>query len=211
MHITKALTAPNGAGVTHHKTVSLLQEHEDDSLRALIHSWPDAAAQAGGYEPQWREHALVPLSALDLSGGLLAAVGAYLTTFGTLAGGTVIPPEVATLEDAKLQRWAALKIEREQRIQGAGTTPWGTFDASPAAIANITSVAAVLLANPALAEVQFTLADNTRPTFARADFLAAASTVAAAVQAIHDTAHTLRGQIDAAQTVAAVQAVVWPG
>jgi hypothetical protein len=114
-----------------------------------------------------------------------------------------------TLAQAQADQWATIKAQRDAKILAAGATAIGTFDTTIEGLANVTSVAVMLMANPAIASVNFTLADNTRPSIARADFLAAAQTIGAAVQALYDHAATLRTQIEAATTTAAVQAIAW--
>ena len=114
-----------------------------------------------------------------------------------------------TLAQAQADQWAIVKAARDTAILAAGTTPVGTFDTTPDGRANITSVAVMLMANSAIASVEFTLANNTRPTIARADFLTAAQTIGAAVQALYTKADGLRTQINAAVDIATVLAVVW--
>lgn len=112
---------------------------------------------------------------------------------------------------AKEHAWDRIKKVREARIASAGVTSLATFDTAAAqARADITSVAVLLMANPGMATVNFTCADDVRRTFARADFLAAASLIGARVQDAYDTADELRQAIDAAPAVAAVEAVTWP-
>jgi hypothetical protein len=114
-----------------------------------------------------------------------------------------------TLAQVQADQWSSIKARRDAEILTAGATPSGTFDTTPEGLANVTSVAVMLMANPAIASVNFTLADNTRPAIARADFIAAAQTIGAAVQALYDHAATLRTQIEAATTTATVQAIAW--
>jgi hypothetical protein len=113
------------------------------------------------------------------------------------------------LAQVQADQWTAIKAQRDAKILAAGATTVGTFDTTIEGLANITSVAVMLMANSAIASVNFTLADNSRPAIARADFLTAAQTIGAAVQALYDHAATLRTQIEAATTTAAVQAIAW--
>lgn len=110
----------------------------------------------------------------------------------------------------KRRRWELIKNERDRRAGNAGTTSIGAFDTTPLARANITSMVVMLLASPTTQTVNFTLADNTRKTFTRNEFISAALTVGSSVQQIYDTADQLRLQIDAATTPAQVAQINWP-
>jgi hypothetical protein len=125
-------------------------------------------------------------------------------------GGTLAADVAGGVPAARVRKWAQIKGERERRINAAGVTSVATFDTDEASQAKLTSAATLLIANPGLTSMRFTCADNVRRTFTRAEFMAAASQVGAAVQAIYDTADTLRAAIDAASSVGAVEAISWP-
>lgn len=118
--------------------------------------------------------------------------------------------DTRTLAEARAQAWERIKAEREQRAAQAGHAVTPALDSSEADRANITSVAVMLMAAPAIPSVRFTCADNERRTIARADFLAAALTIGGAVQALFEVADNLRAEIEAAATVAEVDAIEWP-
>lgn len=126
-----------------------------------------------------------------------------------VANGTLEWQDLRTLAQVQADKWASIKAQRDTHILAAGATPIGVFDTTPESMANITSVVVMLLAAPTLAAVNFTLANNSRPSIARADFLTAAQTVAAQVQGVYDQGAALRAQIDAATTIAQAQAVTW--
>lgn len=115
-----------------------------------------------------------------------------------------------TLADAQAQAWERVKADRAARELAAGEVIDPAWDSDPASQARITSVAVALLANPGIATVDFTCKDNARRTYTRAEFLTAALTISAEVQALFETADELRGDIEAAATVAVADAVVWP-
>jgi hypothetical protein len=87
MHITKTLTAPNGAALAHHVVMKVLLEHPSDFLQVLVHSWPDAAAHEAGYPSVWQWSAVLQLSGLALGPGLKQAVLGALIAEASFVGG----------------------------------------------------------------------------------------------------------------------------
>jgi hypothetical protein len=89
--------------------------------------------------------------------------------------------------------------------------PW-TFDADVASLARLGSAARSArdaIAAEAAWERTWTLADDTDVTLTAAQAVAADVAVDAAVNALHQRARVLKARIEAAETLAAVQAITW--
>ncbi|MFY8087199.1 MAG: DUF4376 domain-containing protein [Rubrivivax sp.] len=128
-------------------------------------------------------------------------------------GGALHWHDPRTLAQAKAEKWAAIKAEREARIADPKPTPHGPFDGSPADQDNLNKVIALLrvaISRGLPDSANYTLADNTRATFTLEQLEDAALAVGAATQALYDTSSTLRAQVDAATTVEQVAAIAWP-
>lgn len=120
------------------------------------------------------------------------------------------PRTLAEHMDAK---WDEIKAAREAAINAPLVTPHGTFDSGPSDRTNITD--AVLMAQTLAAlgqpvAIDFTLADNAVATLNAAQMVEVGLYLGAKVQAAYATARTLRGAIEAATTIAQVQAIHWP-
>ena len=127
-----------------------------------------------------------------------------------LSGNNIVWQDNRPLSQAQSEAYDRVKASQATAIEAAGVTPYGTFQTDPQSLANITSVAVLLFANPGVLTTKFTLADNTRPSFARNDFFTAASMIGLAVQSCYDTAYTLRQSIAACKTNSDADAIAWP-
>lgn len=117
-----------------------------------------------------------------------------------------------TLASLKLDKWATIKVARAAAIDAPLVTPLGTFDADAASRANI--IGAVLLAQTLTAQSQpvtisFTLADNTVAVLNSAQMTTVGLALGSKTQAAYTRWQTLRAQIDAATTDAALLAITW--
>lgn len=109
-----------------------------------------------------------------------------------------------TLQEARSERWEAIKAERKRRAEAPVVTPEGTFDADERAFSALARQVAA--GGPA----RWTLADNTRRLLSAAQLKAALVAISDQVQAAFDTADTLREQLQSAKTNEAVDSVRWP-
>jgi hypothetical protein len=82
MYFTKTLTAPNDAGITHHKVISVLMQEDDSAFSVLVHSWASSAAREAGYDPLWREQYVVESGDLVYTSGFREGLLAYLSELG---------------------------------------------------------------------------------------------------------------------------------
>lgn len=116
-----------------------------------------------------------------------------------------------SLDDAKAAKWTAAKVNRDARIDAGVTVPGiGTFDSDGISRNNITgAVTMALIAQGAGAPYSITwkLADNTVATLTAAQMIGVGVAVGQYVAACHARAQTLGLAIQAASTVAAVDAI----
>lgn len=205
MPIVKQVTKPNGAPIEFHKAASATVDYRNGTAIVQVASWPSAESHDANSSLDWMQPVAVPVAALS-------DIDAHLTTAqdSPFVGGAVVPDSSESLAACKTRKWARIKSERTTRLSSAGAGSSPPLDTSPEALGNITGVVTYLLAHPEAPGVQFTCADNVRRSIPRQTFIDAATATLAAMQAIYDTADTLRQQIDAAATAAEVEAVVWP-
>lgn len=119
--------------------------------------------------------------------------------------------ETATLDILRHRRWCYFKLIRADREFGGFTWDGSVFDSDPQSQARIQG--GVQLATMAAAQpfsIDWTLADNTIRTLSAADMIAVGVALAAHVQGVHATARALRAQIEAATTIAEIEAISWP-
>lgn len=115
-----------------------------------------------------------------------------------------------SLVDVRAATWAAVKASRDAAINAPLVTPRGTFDSDDRARANIGgSVALAQTLGTAFSAV-YTLADNSAVTLDAAAMVSVGIAMGMKVQAAFATGRTLRAQIDAAATPAALALIAWP-
>jgi len=205
MPISKTITKPNGASIEFHKAVSAAVDYRSGTAIVQVASWPNAESHDANSSLDWMQPVAVQVAALS-------DIDAHLTTSqdSPFVGGTVVPDSSESLEARKARKWAQIKSEQRTRETLAGELVSPALDSDVSSQGRITSTAVILLAAPGVASLEFTCKDNVRRSFARADFISAALTVGAAVQALYTTASALRADIEAATTVAEIDAVEWP-
>ena len=116
-----------------------------------------------------------------------------------------------TLADAKAEKWAAMKEVRATKLTGTFTAGGKTYNCNREAIA-LAAIAA-MLAKAALDLTwtkTWTLADNTSTTLTADQVLIVTRVCDDYINTLWATGRTLRAQINAATTIAAVDAINWP-
>lgn len=115
------------------------------------------------------------------------------------------------LEQLKAAAWRRIKVARAAALAaGVEVDELGRFDADPAAVLNITGVMAGLAYLPADWTIGWTRFDNTAVTLTKATFPQMALAVLAHGDAVHQTARTLREQIESAPDADALALICWP-
>lgn len=138
---------------------------------------------------------------------------AYQSKSYIMVGEVVIESVGQTLDQAKLRRWSEIKSIRTSVEFGTFTCNGNVFDGDQTAQPRI--IGAVQLANMAIAtsqpfSVDWTLHDNSVVTLSATDMVAVGQALATNVVYAHTVGRSLRAAIEAAVTVAEVQAVQWP-
>lgn len=215
MPILTDITAPNGAKCRVHQVIHMetnLAQTPTGILVRVASYAEEANALAETPVFHWSP-VLVPFTVLDVA-DMLGSAERALTAMADspFAGGSQIGP-VTDLVKAKARRWSEVKQLRSAREFGPLVWDGSTFDADAAAQLRI--MGAVQLAAQAAAAGQpfamdWTLADNTIRTLSAADLRALGEALGQQVAAAHEIARILREEIEAAETVEAVQAVDWP-
>lgn len=121
--------------------------------------------------------------------------------------------DARTLQQVKDQKWEEIKLSRDAAINAPLDTPYGTFDAdanSRANIANSVLYLQTLEQQGTPGTVDWTLADNTIITLNYQEMSTVGVLLGQRTNAAYDTARALRAQIDAATTIAEVEAIHWP-
>lgn len=214
MRIIKHTETPNGAPVQFHKLRRAEIDFADGTIAATVHSWVNEQVYASGANPTWAWTVVLPLSLAQTIDQLEAAVIAAPNS--PFAGGSVGPDLVTDLDTAKARRWAQLRAERNSRE--LGTFHWSglEFDADADAQRRLSAAgrrAAAALESDApswVSVLDWTLADNTTVMLTAQNVLEVWAALDEHVARVHATARTLREQIEAAQTIEAVEAVTWP-
>lgn len=125
-----------------------------------------------------------------------------------------IPLELEpTLEKLKNKKWAEIKVKRDQLEQSGVPYLGKPLDSDPVSVQRI--AIAVQAAQAAIAaNMPFTLAwtmqDNTAVEMDAAQVVGMSVALAMYSDSLHQTARTLREQIESAETAEALEAITWP-
>lgn len=125
----------------------------------------------------------------------------------------VLPGDLTELKLAKQAQWSKIKAGRAGGIGATLATPYGEFDADAESRTNITDsilMLQALNAEEGIAEIDFTLADNSVATLTLVQMTHVGLLLGQQVQQCHATSRVLRAQIESATTIEEVQAINWP-
>lgn len=120
---------------------------------------------------------------------------------------------VVNLEDCKTNQWRLVKRERDTRETAGFPYAGKMIDSDPRSVQRInTAVQAAQAAAAAGAPftLYWTTQDNTTLWLDVAGMMGMPVALAQYANSLHETARTLRAQIDAATTPEAVEAITWP-
>ena len=116
------------------------------------------------------------------------------------------------LPAARVRQRALINAARDAAQDGGCDTPSGRFDSAPRSreFLNGAALAATLAGmNSQPFTINWTLANNSVVTLDGPQIIAAGLAVAAWVDSVHQRAVVLKSRIDAAETTAAISAIVW--
>lgn len=208
---TKNYVAPNGANTLYHSIRRIEAHFPADVATVHVQSFPTEESLAEGSSPLWNQPLQVPLSACVSQASIEAWMMADATN--PFSGGTVAQILETDLATAQAKRWAVIKAARDGAEFGGFTWNNSTFDSDPQAQSRIQGGAqlatlAMIASQPF--SVDWTLADNTVRTLSGADMLAAGQALGVHIETVHGIGRDLRAAIEAATSVAAVDAITWP-
>jgi hypothetical protein len=118
-----------------------------------------------------------------------------------------------SLEEARADKWAEIKAARAAVIDSHLETPYGVFQGRPQdrqAISDSITHAQIMKATKQPVSISWTLANNEVVDLDLPKLLQMGLMLGQRTQKAHGTARELRAAIDAAETVDAVRAIVWP-
>lgn len=213
IYIDKSMVTPAGVAVSHHMVAQASVSSDGLSMNLIGHAWPSADQRVEGYAPAERWSAAVPIAALASGAGLLSDIATWLITFGPLVGGSIVPPESISLEDAKTLHWSEIKRQRSEIEYGGFVWDGSTFDSDETSRGRIQGAVSLALIAQGAGQpfsIDWTLADNTTRTLSGEEMIAVGLALGTHVATAFEIARQLREQIDAATTLQEVFAVVWP-
>lgn len=118
------------------------------------------------------------------------------------------------VEQAKSERWEAVKTERATRLTGSLTVAGVEYDCNQAAMAGaaLAAYTAKMVGGATAASYRqlWVPADNSTVNLAADEMIAVGQAAAAYVTGLWGTSQALRKQIDKAKTTAEVDAITWP-
>lgn len=117
--------------------------------------------------------------------------------------------DTRTLDDLKAGRWVLIKSERAQKDAAPITVGGLTLDADQKARESLMGAVLEMQATGRQTR-RWTLADNTRQHLTLEQLVSIGSAIADRTEALQNASQDMREQINAAQTAAQVEAVVWP-
>ena len=207
MSFSAPKTQPNGAFSQTHEVIRVEVSPADGTAKAVVNSFAsEAAMSAVPRLINWQDTYDMPLSAVaDPDAWLISAEGPF-------AGGMKLV-EGTSLEIAKERLWNEIKQERDEK-EASGFPYLDTiFDSDSRSVQRI--VGAVLAAQAAVANgqaftIDWTVADNSVRTLDASMVIGMPVALAGYADELHETSRVLRAQIEAAETVEEVKAVVWP-
>jgi hypothetical protein len=216
MPITKSTHTPFGAAIGYHTAVRVEAQPgcASQCLMVQVHSWPSDAEHAlhEGKGATWQDWHAVPFAAVAAlaAEGFLAAVERALinTVDGAFAGGAY-QASGAGVDGARARRWANIKAQRDMLDRAPLTHDGMEIDADAG---SRTDVMGALMAMQLTGQASrhWRCADNVMRELSLADLVAIGTGIAARRQALIETSDALWQQLQAAQTVAEVDAVTWP-
>ncbi|PNU05484.1 DUF4376 domain-containing protein [Novosphingobium guangzhouense] len=191
------MPAPNGALARYHRIAKW--EMTSEYTRAIVNSYHSAEM----VNISWQDEYTIPLewkiSTIDDIEFILTAPGA------PMAGGSIVPDTVETLSCAQARKWAEVKIERDRRRYGTFTAAFGTIQIDEASLSALRNARLLIMAEGST--IPWTLADNTAATITLDDANAALLASIQYQTDVHILSQAIRDEIDAAETVEAVQAL----
>lgn len=207
MAFLKELDLPNGAVGNYHRILQISTNKLMDKLQVQVGSWPSYEAYLEEKPAIWNEY-------LEIDPGIVVERSQGLVLLNPrFSGASVVTDGNTDLEKAKAKQWSIIKITRDRREFGGFNWNNLNFDSDSQSQSRIQGgVQLAVLAQQAsqVFSIVWTLQDNSVVSLNAQEMVAVGQALAVHVQTIHETARTLREQINSASTVEEVESVQWP-
>lgn len=208
MYYSKTIQV-NGVDCSHHRVERLEVSSDGTMLGVFLNSWPNEEARLQGHRPAGPAfvNGIIPP-------GLRAAVDQVVQGSDLLSNAVPTADAGMTLDLARKKKRADIKAKRQEEEEGGFAVPGvGVFDSDPASQTKI--IGASVAAQKALHEGStfsrtWTTADDGSVLLDAEQMLAVGMALMDHVDAVHQTARTLRVLIDQAETMEQLGAVDWP-
>ena len=117
--------------------------------------------------------------------------------------------DTRSLDELKAAKWEEIKQARTAAVDANMTTPHGVIQCDPDSRKNITDAILLLQQTPAGTQIDWTMYDNTVVSLGLTEMLQIGLLLGQKTQTAFATARARRTTIDAATTVAEVEAITW--
>lgn len=209
MTILHTMTAPTGAPCAAFRVLGFeFAPHESDLLKIRVGGWAKEL-DAADTVPLYNWFITIQMSALNTTQPIQSLETALTLVAGSpWEGGTVVPT-MAPLEEAKVRRWALIKLQREERDNSPIPHNGFEVDADASSRLDILGAITAMQLGGATSRL-WRCTDNVMRELTLADISAIGQAIAARRQALIETSAGLYHAIQAAQTVAQLEVISWP-
>ncbi|RZA26856.1 MAG: DUF4376 domain-containing protein [Proteobacteria bacterium] len=145
-------------------------------------------------------------------GASLDAIEEKLITWegSPFQGGNQVVDSIETLDVARRRAWAAVKAARAAAEGGVFAFDENIYDADTLRISGAVQLAVLAKANDLPYSETWTLADNSTRALDADQVIALGIALGQYVSSVYSTGRALRAQIEAAETIEALNAIRWP-
>ncbi|MGK5031518.1 DUF4376 domain-containing protein [Janthinobacterium sp. MDT1-19] len=208
--ILKNFTTPNGVAVGFHMLKRIEINAPFDTAQLSVHSYASEAAYLAGYGLAWNTPLQMPL--FQLQGDLGSIAERWLATdaVSPFAGGSIAADRSDTLDTARARAWTRIKQARSLAEAADFVCCGVMYQADKDRIVGATQLALMAQAAGQPYSIDWTLSDNTHVPLDAAGMIAVGAALGAHVTGAFAICLQLRGQIAAATSFEALDAIVWP-
>lgn len=207
--ILKDFTAPNGALTTVHIVKDIKVVHPYDTAMLNIFSYANEQSFLNKSDPLWS----TPINfAITDVGSVLSFAETWLiqNPDSPFFGGTIIEDNSSTFTTAKVRAWARVKQSRTIAELLPFEYNGDLYDSNKEQIMGAVQLAVISQLAGQPFSIDWTLRNNTSRTLDAPGMINVGVALGQRISSIFDTGRTLRDQIEAATTVAELDAIVWP-
>lgn len=208
--IVQPFVSPTGGHCGFHKVQHIQQLYPYIHTNVEVNSYASEEAFLSGSGPMWVSR--ITVEPLETVGTLVDSVERWLISNAEspFFGGAVSVDNSQTLEAARARAWIRVKAARAIAEVGTFNYDGGIYDVDSTRITGAVTLAMLAKMHDTPFTMAWTLADNTVRELDGDQFIALGVALGQYVDGIYGTARALRVAIEAAPTIEAVDAVVWP-